>query len=555
MNGDIPTIDDVHQRTLNPRSSHRCSNMDFCITKPFHAAAVFHSHAVLRLLWKSGVDVLQLDSWKNNVVHMLILADFTDMDHGTNHAETLMYLQDIFSEKDLKSLLRAENGFSLRPLEFAALHGCVDMAAAIMQTKGVYLIKEEHVGYNVVQYFDVSDYELFDDGVPPRFYTSPLALLMLSETSRINDIGSDTILNEPGLKLWMRSKIMINWPFVFVWFIIRLCYVGLFFSASLENSWPSIVINGSDHSSNNTDKMEVCSSQKSDLGSYQWHALALISVFVLIDYLFTRIRLSKLYHPGVFTLLKRREFSAHLKFYHGMHCMTCLSVVAISACQVVRSMGFAVPLTLDYILFSSAAWGCMWGVIYFLQVLPWISIYAIAVQRMLQVFTCFTLIFVIFLSAFALSFRRILLGNSSECPKNFDTLRETIYSSFLVMINSMDFRQYENVDKFSLYSLHILFVFFISILLVNFLIALMTQSISHIFANRSAIIQSQRLFLMESVQLRLAWSMQPLYKILHRRMFVYQNRRMCLRHTLIKGKRYSRTPPLPISCTPEVTAL
>ena len=93
----------------------------------------------------------------------------------------------------MKSLLRAENGFSLRPLEFAALHGCVAIAAAIMQTKGVYVIKEEHVGYNVVQYFDVSDYELFDDGVPPSFYTSPLALLMLSEASRINDIGSDTI--------------------------------------------------------------------------------------------------------------------------------------------------------------------------------------------------------------------------------------------------------------------------------------------------------------------------------------------------------------------------
>ena len=90
MNGDIPTIDDVHQKTLNPRSSHRCSNMDFCITKPFHAVAVFHSHAVLRLLWKSGVDVLQRDSWKNNVVHMLILADFKEIDHGTSHAETLV---------------------------------------------------------------------------------------------------------------------------------------------------------------------------------------------------------------------------------------------------------------------------------------------------------------------------------------------------------------------------------------------------------------------------------------------------------------------------------
>ena len=35
MNGDIPTIDDVHQKALNPRSSHRCSNMDFASQNPF----------------------------------------------------------------------------------------------------------------------------------------------------------------------------------------------------------------------------------------------------------------------------------------------------------------------------------------------------------------------------------------------------------------------------------------------------------------------------------------------------------------------------------------
>ena len=105
-------------------------------------------------------------------------------------------------------------------------------------------------------------------------------------------------------------------------------------------------------------KMEVCSSRKSYLGSYQWYALALTSEFVLINYLFTRIRISKLYPPELFTLLKRRELSVHATFYHGMHCMTCLSVVTISACQVVRFMGFTLPLTLDYMLFSCAAWGC-----------------------------------------------------------------------------------------------------------------------------------------------------------------------------------------------------
>ena len=68
-------------------------------------------------------------------------------------------------------IITTYNEFLLRPLEFPALHGCTDLAYAIMHTKGVYLIKEESVGYNVVQYFDISEYELFDNGLPPRFST------------------------------------------------------------------------------------------------------------------------------------------------------------------------------------------------------------------------------------------------------------------------------------------------------------------------------------------------------------------------------------------------
>ena len=63
MNGDIPS---PHRHLRNISRS----NMEFCITKPLHSAAIFHSHAMLWLLYESGDDVLQVDNWQNNVVHM-----------------------------------------------------------------------------------------------------------------------------------------------------------------------------------------------------------------------------------------------------------------------------------------------------------------------------------------------------------------------------------------------------------------------------------------------------------------------------------------------------
>ena len=549
MNGDIPNCNGNQSYTLHARTVRKRSSMEFCITKPLHAAAIFHSHAVIQLLWASGVEVLQVDGWKNNVVHMLIYADYKENGRVPKHAETLAYLQTVFSEKDLKSLLKSENDFSLRPLEFAALHGCVSMIDIIMQTAGIYLIKEEHVGYNVVQYFDLSDYELFEDGLPPRFYTTPLALLTLNETSRIGNNVSHAICHDPGLKSWIQFKITMNWPFAFIWFVFRMCYIGLFFSASLDNSWPMVVSNRSVVNSNRTEERVICSSKSSDVGNYQWYTLALASILMLIFDLYTYLCVRKLHHPAVFKMLRRRDIFQHVLFYHMMQYATCVSVMGISICEIVRSMNVVVPVTLENILFISASYGCMWGVVYFLQVLPWIGIYAIAIQRMMQVFMRFTLIFIIFLCAFAISFRRILLGHSNECPKLFDTLGETIYSSFLVMINSINFRQYENVDKTSMYFVHILFVFFISIMLLNFLIAIMTQSISDVFENREAIIQSQRLALMMTVQMRLAWPMRALYKILQRKVFVYRKERLCLRRVLIKSTNFGQNLPSSSNCS------
>ena len=71
------------------------------------------------------------------------------------------------------------------------------MPLAIIYTKGVYCIKKERVGYNVVRYFDISDYESFDDGTPTRFNKS---LLLPVDMSHITVLGSEAILDHPLLK-------------------------------------------------------------------------------------------------------------------------------------------------------------------------------------------------------------------------------------------------------------------------------------------------------------------------------------------------------------------
>ena len=322
--------------------------------------------------------------------------------------------------------------------------------------------------------------------------------------------------------------------------MFRLFFISLSASAALENSWSSVANNASVYKTNNTGNMVICSSEASHLGSYRWYALASLSIFILIYDFYNYQLTRRLYHPTVKKLLHHRHSVTYILFFYWTQIGTCLSVVGISTCQILRCMGFTVHSIIGHIFFIAVSIGSMWGVVYFLQVLPWSSIYAIAIQRMLQYLFRFVLISFLFLCAFALSFRRILLGNSNKCPKGFSTLGETIYSSFLVLINLVNFREYENADRVSLYLLYMTFVFFISILLINFLIAAMTQSFSDVHSNRSTIIQTQRLSLMTIIQMRLAGPFKALYKRLQKDKYEYYNGRLCVHHTFII---YKNTKP------------
>ena len=321
-----------------------------------------------------------------------------------------------------------------------------------------------------------------------------------------------------------------------IWFLFRLGYIGLLFSASLENSWPIVVNNSSHYSSNNTEEITICLSEPSRAGVFQRYILISVSELILIYDLYDHIVFRHLFNPDLRKWLQPRHYIARVIFFHHVQSATCLSVAGMCVCQILRFEGFEVPLTLDHIFFVVVSCGSTWGLLYFLQVLPWISIYTIAIQRMLQDFVRFTLIFVIFLGAFAISFRRIVLGPSNKCPVHVDTFVETIYSSFLVVLNLVNFGEYESVDKISLYLLHIVLVFLISILLLNFLIATMTQSFSEVYIHHRTITQTQRLKLMMTIQFRLACPMCALYKKLQRNVYVYHKNRLCLRRDLIKGK-------------------
>ena len=537
LNGDVEYYDG---RKPDDAASLKNANEDmrFCITKPLHAAAIYHSNDVVTFLYSTGIDVFQVDDWQNNVFHKLIQAASLDMINENRYEETLVHIRDLLSDVEVKRLLLAENSFSLRPLEFATFHGCMEMMDLILETKGVYLYEETNVGYNIVQYFDFSDYEMFDENIPPRFYSSPLVFAMFMETSRIKHYHAYTMLNDHVLRELLHAKIKMNWPFICLWFLFRVFYTGLFFTAALGDNGP-ILTTEFNNTSNSFEFIKTCTSHDIDEGIELWYALSTLSAMILIHDLWEYISFRKWLPAGVYAKIRQRNSVAHSSFFSRTQILTCFSMIGITCCQMLRKRNHDIPITLDHIFFALISYGCVWGLLYFFQVLPWMSIYAIAVQRMLKDFIRFTFIFALFFVVFTLSFRRVLKGNPDACSQHFETPIESAYSTFLVIINLMDFQCYENADKISLYILHIGFVFFVVILLLNFLIAIMAKSFSDVYEQRHVIIQIQRLSLVNSLQLRLAWPLRAIYRKLQTRAFECHGRRLLIKRVTVQDKRFA----------------
>ena len=515
-------------------------NMRFCITKPLHAAAIYHSNDIIRFLYVSGIDLFQVDDWQNNVFHKLVQAASLDIIHEKRYGETLVYIRDLLTDVEVKRLLLAENSFSLRPLEFAAFHGCLGLTWRILETRGVYLFKETHIGYNVIQYFDMSDYEMFGENIPPRLYCSPMIFLMYMETSRIQNYHAINSINEVVSNESINAKISMNWPFICIWFLFRVLYTGLFFAAALDKEWsilPSVI----NETSNSTETTKMCVSHEVQEGMGLWYILTTLSAMILIHDLWEYIWFRRRFSPEVYAAMSKRNVVTHASFFTKTQVITYFSMIGITCCQILRQKGTDIPITLDHTFFILISFCCMWSLLYFFQVVPWMSIYAIAVQRMLEDFVRFTIIFSLFFTVFALSFHRVLSNNTDSCPKHFETAIEAAYSTFLAMLNLIDFRSYENVDRISIYVLHITYVLFVAILLLNFLIGLMSRSFSEVYAQRHWVIKMQRLSLVGSLQLRLAWPMRAIYRKLQTRVFECHGRQLLIKRVTVQDKEFDET--------------
>lgn len=171
--------------------------------------------------------------------------------------------------------------------------------------------------------------------------------------------------------------------------------------------------------------------------------------------------------------------------------LACFIVVAV----LLYVLGDGVVLNLLIIYASITS---VWIGLYVMQLSSVIGHFAITFNRMIFVLFQFFVLFLMMFLPFVHIFYR-LLENSNGCPNSSfsSSVVEHYYNTFLILLNMISFNQFkEEVSRSNFYLLlfiHVLYVFLLSILLINFLIALLSHSVSDVMEHKDINILVQQL--------------------------------------------------------------
>ena len=486
-------------------------------------AATCDSRKVMRVLLDYGTNVMQVTSTNNNVLHALSALAST----GTEEEEegviaTVSYIRTILEPGVYQKLLLAENGDGLRPLELASHLGAFSLFMFFFNTPGIYITKEEDCVLYKLQYFDITEYT-----TGSRYFQCPLYAMTYIEESRISRTSvKEVYLNDP-INSWIKAVYAVNTPFIVVWALLRAAYIYLFLQCDLKIV--PLCTGNSTCAHTNVHSVET------NLILY-WLVFGMSVLMIAIDlnefigHMICRPRWLKRVVYGSKKVGMRRNF------YRITHFGAVLIVAIITA---VTLISYTINGQFGHIGqygVIAAVYGFVWSALYFVQLLPMIGHYVMAVHGMLKDFANFSLLLIIFFVTYSFGFYKLM--HTSETLPEFSTALRSLYGTFQVMLNMVNFRKVMGEKGPGVFLLHISFVLMITILLMNFLIATLSSSYEHVMTYRAVFIKLQTLAVTMTADRRFQRLLPSLRNCLLRRYLVHQNGRYYI--TCLINSKFSR---------------
>ena len=482
---------------------------------PLFIAVHFQSKMVLNAMLETGVDPFQVDCGGNNIIHGMIMSSALEPEN--QYKDVYEQVMNFIAREDKKLLLFAENSDGFRPLEYASKMNEFVLMECILQTKGVYAFSRGTIGVYEQIYYDVTDYEHVGKG---RYLKSPVWFVTHLTPEALKRKETRDVILSPTMMSWYKFKEESTSCLMYTWVFFRILFHVMVFigSGSLKEAFVQIrhdynihytcedVINGTSVNLTNCERKVMLT-----LCSLFWGDIAMSASLQLVIVIST-ILLLKSVISGVLSFgktyctkkgLDRKIVSGgalvSTRFYDMAQFLLALSIVNCYIFLILDSLFYNHHLLLAGISHSLAviSFVCVillnsWALLYFFQFLPHIGYFVLAVQQMVGETFKFTLIFMLFLFGFSEAFANVLFVNGFCDVPEFSGTSMSLYSTFTVMLNMVSFSEYVQ-SNISLAFVHVTYVMLVGVLLINFLIALMANSMYNVSEYRTILMILQRL--------------------------------------------------------------
>ena len=416
----------------------------------------------------------------------------------------------------------------------------LSLAKAFLFTPGMYVIHEENKGMLIYQWIDVSEYEAFGEG--SRRAVSPLFCLTQLDKNRLVSSYTNAFFSEPVFLTWADNKIKCGWAPAILYLFMRCVLISVYLILDFDvGEIRREIEHAQTANTNNTNitdiDEEICTDFSvinlprftSTLLSCVLMIITLFSIAIdvyeyITSYRYCRARLRK-------TMInKPKKRFLQYNFYRIAH-----NAVVIAICLQALSSLYGINPRSDFISYNriitrTFLW---WSVLYFIQLVPGADYFVISIQSMMGILGQFCLIYIVFLIVYAQLFTVAINATLRQgCAAQFNDIFTAGYNTFLAMINMLDFTQFDVTNPFPLYLTHIIYVMFSAILLLNFLVAIMSDRITEISKYKHVIVPMQKLSVVLAMERQLEFFGRWYYKWIQKRVYAEYNGRLCIIRTV-----------------------
>ena len=503
----------------------------FAVITPLAMVMSCASISGMECLLRHGANVSSQDPYGHNPVHLIICFSFVKPE--LNHIWTAMFekLVDFMPFAIVKQMLLEENNQGLRPLEFAAQQGTVEVGKLIWDMPGIYLHQSTPIPGGHFKLYDVTEYESGD-----RVNKSPVVAVSMLEERFVSVISVQDLVQRPVTNAWQGIRAKINGVFITILLLWRLAYFTAFMILQ------TISINDFMNEDNNsTECTNFMFTSVQDIGggstALAWILVATSLMSLISD--FTECIINMLPEQCIFlyNLSGKKQTIAQNSMYHWCMCLS--NICVLRFCILYLIDGASTGLLVNIIRLCSPTLMAV-SILYYVQPIPVVGYYVIAIQRMFMSMMIFTFMVFILLLPFPLSFIMVLsTAMDTQCIPGFSDIVETYYSMFKLMMGLMTLDKYELTNNpVAVWVLHFFYMFESAILLLNFLIAIMTDSMASVRRNKKIIQTVQNLSIYIRIEKKYRWLMRRYYTWAKQKYFVIDGDKIYLPYVVTDTVRH-----------------